>query len=85
MNQMRVTEAKARFAELLRTVEHGETVVTICRGRAVVHVTPAHEVEREDYSETVARFCCRLQELEPVDMSIKEIFQARHEGHRWRP
>ena len=83
MNQMQATEAKARFAELLRTVEHGETVVITRHGRAVARVTPAHEAEREDYSEVIARFCRRLQELEPVDMSIEEILQARHEGHRW--
>ena len=83
MDRVQATEAKARFAELLRTVERGETVVITRHGRAVARVIPAQEAEREDYSEAVARFCRRLQELEPVDMSIEEILQARHQGHRW--
>ena len=83
MNEMQATEAKARFAELLRTVEHGETVVITRHGRAVAHVTPAHEVEREDYAQAVARFRRRRKERGSIDMSVEEILQARHEGHRW--
>lgn len=83
MNTIQATEAKARFAELLRTVERGETVVITRHGHAVAHVIPAHEAEREDYSQAVARFCRRLQALEPTGMTIEEILQARHEGHRW--
>ena len=80
---MQTTNAKVRFAKLFQTVEHGETVVITRHGQAVACVTPVQEAEREDYSEAVARFCRRLQELEPIDMSIEEILQARHRGHHW--
>lgn len=83
MNTIQATEAKARFAELLRTVERGETVVITRHGHAVAHVTPAHEAEREDYAQAIARFMRRRKEWEPIGMSVEELIQARHEGHRW--
>ena len=83
MNTVQATEAKARFAELLRTVERGETVAITRHGRVVARVTPAHEAEREDYAQAVARFRRRRKEWEPIGMSVEEIIQARHEGHRW--
>ena len=83
MNMVKATEAKARFAELLRTVEHGETVVITRHGHVVAHVIPAHEAEREDYSQAVARFRRRRKKWKPIGMSIEELIQARHEGHRW--
>lgn len=83
MDRVQATEAKTRFAELLRRVERGEAVVITRHGQAVARMTPVQEAEREDYSEVVARFHRRLRELEPVDMSIEEVLQARHRGHRW--
>ncbi len=83
MNTIQATEAKAHFAELLRTVERGETVVITRHGQAVAHVIPAHEAEREDYAQAVKRFRRRLQRLEPTGMTIEEILRLRHEGHRW--
>lgn len=78
-----ITEARARFAELLRRVEGGETVVVTRRGRAVAHVVPVQETGREDYARAVTRFRRRLKELEPIDMSLEEMMKARHEGHRF--
>ena len=78
-----MTEARARFAELLRRVEGGETVIATRRGRAVAHFVPVQETEREDYAQAVARFRRRLKELEPINMSLEEMMKARHEGHRW--
>ena len=83
MKKMQATEAKARFGELLRIVERGETVTITRHGRVVARVTPAHEAEREDYAQAVARFRRRRKERGSIDMSVEEILQARHEGHRW--
>ncbi|MCY4611867.1 MAG: type II toxin-antitoxin system prevent-host-death family antitoxin [Gammaproteobacteria bacterium] len=74
-----ITEAKACFASLLRKVERGETVMITRYGRAVACMVPVHE----DYSQAVARFRRRRKKLEPVGMSVEEIIQARHEGHRY--
>lgn len=83
MNRIQATEAKARFAELLRTVEQGETVVITRNGREVVHMTPAHEAEREYCARAVARFRRLRKKWEPIGMSVEELIQARHEGHCW--
>ena len=79
---MQATEAKARFAELLRTVERGETVVITRHGRTVAHVVPTQAGEREDHSQAVARFQRRRKEWDPIEMSVEDMLQARHEGHR---
>ena len=40
MQTVRATELKARFAELLRNVERGETVVITRHGEAIAHADP---------------------------------------------
>ena len=55
MYKMQATEAKARFAELLRIVERGETVMVTRHGRVVAHMVPVQAGEREDHSQAVAR------------------------------
>ncbi|MXW93554.1 MAG: type II toxin-antitoxin system prevent-host-death family antitoxin, partial [Rhodospirillaceae bacterium] len=45
MQTISATEAKARLAELLRTVERGETVALTRHGAAIAHVIPVQESE----------------------------------------
>ncbi len=40
MRSVSVSEAKARFSELLRVAERGETVLIVRHGRAVARLTP---------------------------------------------
>ena len=82
MRVIQATEAKARLAELLRTVERGETVAITRHGQAIAHVIPAPAGERTDHKRAVARFRRRRGEWRPVAMSIDDILQARHHGHR---
>lgn len=82
MRTMQATEAKARLAELLRTVEHGETVAITRHGETIAHVIPARADEHTDYKKVVARFRRRRDEWQPVAMSIDDILVARHHGHR---
>ena len=83
MREIRVTEAKARPAELLRAVETGETVAITRRGKRVAHLVPAPGRERDRRKEAVARFRERRRRWRRIDMSADEILAARHEGHRW--
>ena len=83
MQTIQATEAKARLAELLRTVEHGETVAITRHGRTIAHVVPAPSDECAGRRQAVARFRRRRAEWAPVAMSVEEILQARHEGHRF--
>ena len=45
VREVSVAVAKARFAEFLRAVEHGETVVITKHGRHVAAVVPAADAE----------------------------------------
>ena len=83
MQTIQATEAKARMAELLRTVEHGETVAITRHGRTIAHMVPAPSEERTGRRRAVARFRRHRAEWTPVSMSVEEILRARHEGHRF--
>ena len=82
MRTIQATEAKACLAELLRTVEHGETVAITRHGEATAHVIQARAGERADHKQAVARSRRRRDEWQPVAMSIDDILLARHHGHR---
>lgn len=82
MQRIQSTEAKARFAELLRTVERGETVVITRHGKAVAHLVPAHARDRANRQDAVDQFRLRRAEWQGAIMTREEILAARHEGHR---
>ena len=42
MREIQATEAKARLADLLRSVEHGETIAITRHGKTIAHLVPAH-------------------------------------------
>ncbi len=82
MRTIQATEAKARLAELLRTVEHGETVAITRHGETIAHLIPAQAGEHTDHKQVVARFRRRRDQWQPAAMSIDDILDARHQGHR---
>ena len=82
MRTIQATEAKARLAELLRTVERGESVAITRHGETIAHVIPAPAGERDNHKQIVDRFRRRRDEWQPAGMSIDEILSARHAGHR---
>ena len=82
MLQVQATEAKARLAELLRTVEGGETVVITRHGKKIAHLVPAAEQERAERRAAIERLKRVRSQLGGINMSIEEILEARHAGHR---
>ena len=82
MLEVQATEAKARLAELLRTVERGETVVITRHGKKIAHLVPAAEQERAERREAIEEFKRLRSQLGGINMSIEEILEARHAGHR---
>ncbi len=80
MIQVQATEAKARLAELLRTVERGETVVITRHGKKIAHLVPAVEQERAEREAAVQRFLKRRATWKHVGMSLEEILEVRREG-----
>lgn len=83
MREVQATQSKAHFAELLRTVEYGETVAITRHGRAVAHLTPARDQETTRRREAVARFRSARRQWRRIEMSTDEILAARREGQRW--
>ena len=82
MREIQATEAKTRLAELLRAVEHGETVAITRHGKPVAHLVPARAQDRANRERAVERFRQRRAGWKRVAFSTEEILAARHEGHR---
>ena len=82
MREIQSTEAKARFSELLRNVEHGETIAITRHGKTVAHLIPARDQEQAERDAAVDRFLKRRASWRPTGMTREEILAARHEGHR---
>ncbi len=83
MREATITEAKSRFAELLRVVEHGESIAITRHGKTVAHLIPAVDHERASQKEAVERFRAWRRKRPRTGMTRDEILAARHEGrHR---
>ena len=83
MQTIQTTEAKARFAEILRKVEDGETVAITRHGKTVAHLVPARDQEQAERDAAVDRFLELRRSWAPTGMTEEEILAARHEGHRY--
>ena len=65
MRRIQATEAKARLADLLRTVERGETIAITRHGKTIAHLVPAHVQESDSRRKSVERFQQRRKEWSP--------------------
>ena len=83
MREVRATEAKAQLAELLRAVEHGETVAIMRHGKAIAHLIPTPEHDGESRRSAVERFRRHRRGWQRIDMTSEEIVASIHEGRRW--
>jgi len=75
--------AKARFAELLRDVERGESIVITRNGKKVAVLVPIEDYERERRRKAVDRFMEMRSEWKPTGITAEEYMSWRHEGHRY--
>ena len=82
MREVRSTEAKAHLAELLRAVEHGETVAITRHGKAIAHLAPAQDQDGESRKSAVERFRAHRRQWRRIDMTTEEIVASIHEGRR---
>ena len=83
MREVKATEAKARLAELLRDVEHGESIAITRHGKPVAHLVSAEVRDRANRKKVVEEFYRRRANLQKVNLSVEEFLNARHEGHRF--
>lgn len=82
MQTINATEAKARLADVLRKVERGETVAITRHGKAIAHVVPVQAGDRAERERAMADFLRIRDRWKPASMSVEDILQVRHEGHR---
>ncbi|MYD50731.1 MAG: type II toxin-antitoxin system prevent-host-death family antitoxin [Dehalococcoidia bacterium] len=82
MLEVKASEAKSRFSELLRMVKHGETIAITRHGKVVAHLTPAWAQDRASRKAAVEKFRQRRAGWRRVEFSTEEILAARHDGHR---
>ena len=81
MREIQSTEAKTRLAELLRNVEHGETIAITRHGKTIAHLVPANSRDQAGREAAVERFLQLRAGWKNTGMSVEEILEARHEGH----
>ena len=82
MREIQAAEAEMRLPELLRAVEHGETVAITRSGKTVAHLVPAVTHDRASRKAAVERFRERRARWRRVAFSTDEILASRHDGHR---
>lgn len=83
MIQMHAAEADGNLLELLQCVENGESVVITRHGKPIAHLTPDEEHLRALRKETMEELMQRRSHWNLAPMTIQEILDLRHEGHRF--
>ena len=82
MREVGITEAKARFSELLHMVERGESISITRHGRPVAQLVPAGDRGRVLRQQGRARLMELRSTWVRTGMTKEEVLAARHEGHR---
>ena len=82
MREVSTTDAKAHLADLLRTVERGESISITRHGKAVAHLVPAVDGDRVLRRQAMDRIMEMRSTWKPTGMTKEEVLAARHEGHR---
>jgi prevent-host-death family protein len=88
MKQIRSSDAKARFSELLDEVEQGETISITRHGKLIAHILPDdvyRQVKQEDHNAKGRRAILKLMELRKKAgrATVEEILAWRDEGRRF--
>jgi prevent-host-death family protein len=88
MKQIKSSDAKARFSELLDEVEHGETISITRHGKIIAHILPDEiyrQTSQEDRDAKGRRAMLKLMELRKSAgrATVDEILAWRDEGRRF--
>jgi prevent-host-death family protein len=87
MSAFGLFDAKNRLSELVARADAGEEIVITKHGRPAARLVPyaqpdEAEVRRKRIEESLERIRRMREEMEHR-LSIDEILEARHEGHRY--
>jgi prevent-host-death family protein len=88
MKQIKSSDAKARFSELLDEVERGETISITRHGKVIAHILSDHayqQTTQEDRAAKGRRAMLKLMELRKSAgrATVDEILAWRDEGRRF--
>ena len=83
IRQIQSSEAKTHFLRLLDDVERGETIVITRHGRPIARLTPEIDSRREDIRKAIEAMKALRASLPKSGITIDEILQMRHEGHKY--
>jgi prevent-host-death family protein len=81
MREIRASEAKTHLPQLLDDVEAGETIVITRHGRPIARLVP--DEARRNAEAAAAVEAIRALRKGTGKMSLEEILDARHEGHKY--
>jgi prevent-host-death family protein len=80
MREVQASDAEAKLAELLTAVERGETIVIRRHGRAIARLVPESDLRQAEIDRAIDDLLRLRAAVGKV--SLPEILDARHEGHR---
>lgn len=80
MKTLQATAAKAKFSELLKDVERGETVVITRHGKEIAEIRPPSKRRREEIEAAIAGIKEIRKRTKP--WSTAEILEAIKEGRK---
>ena len=81
MYNIRSSEAKARLAELLDKVEHGESIVITRHGRAIARLVPEPDSRQAEVDKALEAIQALRKRTKKI--SLNDILSSRHEGHKY--
>lgn len=82
MREIQASDAKARLAQLLDEVEHGETVVITRHGRPIARLVPEPEAQGAEKLKLIQKIREFRRTLRNP-LTTEEILAWRHEGHQY--
>jgi prevent-host-death family protein len=81
MREIQSSVVKARLPQFLDEVERGETIIITRHGRAVAHLVPAPERDRDRVRRALGGISALRQRTSHI--SLDELLASRHEGHKY--
>ncbi len=81
VREIQSSVVKARLPQFLDEVERGETIVITRHGRAVAHLVPAPERDRDRVRQALNGITALRHKTARV--TLDELLASRHEGHKY--
>ena len=81
MREVQASEARTHLPQLLDDVERGEAIVITRHGPPIARLVPDVDRRRAEYDKAVEGIMALRKRTGKV--TLQEILDARHEGHKY--